>query len=75
MIAVQTRPPYACVRQDGSPKRRFTRSYAEMVVKQINTSNAGTDRPLVNSYFCPRCQTWHVGRVKGAGRKPASSIP
>ena len=74
MIAVQTRPPYACVRQDGSPKRRFTRSYAEMVVKQINTSNAGTDRPLVNAYRCG-CGWYHVGRVKGAGRKPASSIP
>lgn len=50
---------YNVGRQCRDKKRYYDEKTAN---KQVSTMNGAYPRYIFNSYFCPHCHYWHVGR-------------
>ena len=51
-----TRPPYACVKRDGTPKSDYP-TWAE-----ANEAAMRRGHPDLGAYACPNGHGWHIGK-------------
>lgn len=52
----------SCHRAGGDLKRKLGEAQAEATAANMNAEGKGP----VHAYRCPRCDSWHVGRVREA---------